>query len=271
MTTKIQRRLAALCISLAVSLPAAATTYSVDFTDMWFNANESGWGVNVIQQADMIFATLFVYGADNTPRWYVTGSGLQGSGGSTFSGSLYSTTGPYFGGAFNPAAVGNAIVGSMTLAFGGPNSGTLTYTVNGVSVTKAITRQPIRSDNLTGHYLGGLTANGSGCNGVTSGPILIFDQLSVTQNVTNLSMTVNFNNANGQPSVCTFTGTYTPQGRLGAASGNFNCTFGGAPGNTGSFTLSNIDASITGFSSSFSGRDQFCSYSGQFGGVKDVQ
>ena len=270
MTTKIQRRLAALCISLAVSLPAAATTYSVDFTDMWFNANESGWGVNVIQQADMIFATLFVYGADNTPRWYVTGGGLQGSG-STFSGNLYSTTGPYFGGAFNPASVGNAIVGSMTLSFSGPNSGTLTYTVNGVSVTKQIQRQPIRSDNLSGHYLGGLTANGSGCSGVSNGPILIFDNLSVTQNGGALSMTVNFNNAAGTGSTCTFTGTYTPQGRLGAASGNFSCTFGTSPGNSGTFSLSNIDASITGFSSSFSGHDQFCSYSGQFGGVKDVQ
>ena len=105
MTTSIQRRLAALLTCLAASLPAAATTYSVDFTDMWYNANESGWGVNVIQQSDIIFATLFVYGADNTPRWYVTGSGLQGSGGSTFSGSLYSTTGPYFGGAFNALGV----------------------------------------------------------------------------------------------------------------------------------------------------------------------
>ena len=125
MTTAIQRRIAALLTCLAASLPAAATTYSVDFTDMWFNANESGWGVNVIQQSDMIFATLFVYGADNTPRWYVTGAGLQGSGGSTFSGNLYSTTGPYFAGSFNPAAVGNAVVGSMTLSFSGPYNGTI--------------------------------------------------------------------------------------------------------------------------------------------------
>ena len=271
MTTKLQRGLAALCLSLAVSLPAAATTYSTDFTDMWFNANESGWGVNVIQQADMIFATLFVYGADNTPRWYVTGGGLQGSGGSTFSGSLYSTTGPYFGGAFNPASVGNAIVGSMTLNFSGPNSGTLTYTVNGVSVTKAITRQPIRSDNLSGHYIGGLIANGTGCNGVSNGPIEIFDNLTVSQNGGALTATVNFFNATGQASTCTFSGTYTPQGRLGAASGNFTCTFGATPGNAGSFTMSALDASTTGFSGNFSGRDQFCSYSGFFGGVKDVQ
>src|SRR2546430_1434382 len=170
MTTSIQRRLAAICISLAASLPAAATTYSVDFTDMWFNSTESGWGVNVIQQSDIIFATLFVYGADNTPRWYVTGAGLQGSGGSTFSGNLYSTTGPYFAGSFNPAAVGSAVVGSMTLSFSGPYNGTMTYSVNGVSVTKAITRQPIRSNNLTGHYIGGPPPHRPGSRGPAHRP-----------------------------------------------------------------------------------------------------
>ena len=270
MMTSLQRRLAALSICCAASLPAAATTYSVDYTDMWFNPNESGWGVNVIQQSDMIFATLFVYGSDSTPRWFVTGTGLQGSG-STFSGSLYSTTGPYFGASFNAASVGNSIVGNMTINFSGPNSGTLTYTVNGVSVTKTIQRQPIRSNNLSGHYVGGVVANGSGCSGVTNGPIQMFDSLSVSQNGGSLSMTVNFNNAAGQPSACTFTGTYTPQGRLGAVSGNFSCTFNGTPGNAGTFNLSAVDAGVYGFSSAFSGHDQFCSYSGQFGGVRDVQ
>jgi hypothetical protein len=271
MTTSIQRRLAALCISLAASLPAAATTYSVDFTDMWFNSAESGWGVNVIQQSDMIFATLFVYGADNTPRWYVTGAGLQGSGGSSFSGALYSTTGPYFAGSFNPAAVGNSVVGSMTLSFSGPYNGTMTYTVNGVSVTKSITRQPIRSNNLTGHYLGGVTANGSACTGVPNGPILIFDNLNVTQSGSTVAMTVTFNNSSGVSSTCTFNGTYTPQGRLGSISGNFSCNFGTTPGNAGTFTLNAVDAGAYGFSSSFSGHDQFCTYAGQFGGVKDIQ
>jgi hypothetical protein len=54
-------------------------------------------------------------------------------------------------------------------------------------------------------------------------------------------------------------------------SGNFSCTFGTAPGNAGSFTLTAVDAGVYGFSSSFSGRDQYCTYAGQFGGVRDVQ
>ena len=270
MTTSIQRGLAALCISLAVSLPAAATTSSVDYTDIYYDAAESGWGLAITQQGDLAFASMYVYGADNTPRWYFTGSGLTLSG-STLSGPLNSTTGPYFGAPYNASLVTSTTVGTMTIAFNGPNNATLTYSVNGVNVSKPIQRLSFRTNNLTGHYLGGLTANGSGCSGVANGPILIFDNLNVTQSGNALTMTVSFNNANGTASTCTFSGTYTPTGRLGTASGNFNCTFGTSPGNTGTFTLSAIDAGIYGFSSSFSGRDQFCTYNGQFGGVRDVQ
>ena len=270
MTTSILRRIAALVFSLAAALPAAATTSSVDFSDIWYDAAEAGWGLAITQQGDMIFVSLYVFGADNTPRWYFTGAGLTG-GGSSFSGGLHSTSGPYFGAPFNAAMVGSSAVGTMSLNFSGPNNGTLTYSVNGVSVTKPITRLSFKTNNLTGRYLGGLTANGSACSGVANGPILIFDNLNVSQSNNSITMTVNFNNATGQPSDCTFTGTYTPQGRLGSVSGNFSCKFNGTPANAGTFTLSAVDAGIYGFSSSFSGRDQFCSYSGQFGGVKDVQ
>jgi hypothetical protein len=84
-------------------------------------------------------------------------------------------------------------------------------------------------------------------------------------------MTVHFNNSTGVASICTFTGTYANQGRLGSVSGNFSCTFGATPGNSGTYTLSAVDAGVYGFSSSFSGHDQYCTYNGQFGGVKDVQ
>lgn len=264
-----KRHAAAFVASLLVSLPAAATNFGTDYTDLWWNPNESGWGVNVIQQWDTIFATLFVYDQAGNAHWFVA-SNLTGSP-STFSGTLYQTTGPYFGGPFNPAAVNAPAVGSMTFAFNGNDTGTLSYTVNGVGVTKSIQRQGFKIDNLTGHYLGGLTANGTGCTGVTNGPILIFDTLTVSQSGNTLSMNVSFFNRSGQQSSCTFNGVLTPSGRSSnVGGGSWNCTSGGAASNAGSFTISGIQSSPTGFSGSFNGRDQFCSYSGQFGGVKDV-
>ena len=264
----LKRYSAAFLATLAISMPASATTYSIDYTDLWYNANESGWGVNLIQQYETIFATLFVYGNDNSARWYVA-SGLMPSGSSqsVFTGTLYQTTGPYFGAStFNPAAVGVTPVGTMTFNFNGPASGTLSYSVNGVNVTKAITRQNWRNNQLTGRYVGGLTAIGTNCQTVANGPIFAFDALVVTQNGTSVVMTVSwFTSATTQAS-CTFSGTYTPSGRLASINGPWSCT----NGNQGTFSMPTIEASGNGFSSVFTGSDQYCTYNGYFGGVRDV-
>ncbi len=263
----IRRHAAAFVASFLVSLPAAATTYGTDYTDLWWNPAESGWGVNVIQQYDTIFATLFVYGADGSAHWFVASS-LKGSP-TTFSGTLYQTNGPYFGSPYSADVV--TPVGSMTFAFDSANTGTLSYTVNGVGVTKSVQRQTFATNNLTGHYLGGLTANGTACNGVANGPILIFDTLTVSQSGNAISLHVDFFSRTGVQSACTFNGTFTPAGRLGTISGgSWSCTQGGAASNAGTFTITSVDAGPTGFSGSFTGADQFCQYSGQFGGVRDV-
>src|SRR4051812_13169103 len=110
------------CLSLLVAVvvslsPSAfATPQPRDATDIWLNPAESGWGLNLIHQGDTIFATLYVYGADGQPKWYFA-SGLTG-GGDSYSGALYESTGPWFGGAFNASAVQTRQVGTMSLAMG---------------------------------------------------------------------------------------------------------------------------------------------------------
>jgi hypothetical protein len=268
MTRILIRYAAAILASLAVCLPAAATTSGDDYTDQWWaGQQESGWGVNFIQQGSTIFATLFVYGTDNTPRWYVA-TMLQQSAGN-YSGQMFSTTGPYFGaGSFNASSVGVTTVGNMSANFSSPYAGTLQYTVNGIAVTKAIIRQGFSNNNLAGHYLGGLTANGVNCQSTTNGPILIFDTLNVAQSGQSLSMGVTFFAAgSGALSQCTFNGTLTLQGRVGnVTNGTWSCT----TGNHGSFTLDMVDANQNGFNARFNGSDQFCTYNGFFGGLKDV-
>ena len=266
----LKRYAVAFLATLAVAFPASATTVGPDYTDQWWNASESGWGVNFIQQNDVIFATLFVYGTDSAVRWYVATLRVSGQ---AFSGPLLQTTGPYFGNAtFNPAAVGVTTVGAMTVAFANQYSGSLTYSVNGVNVTKSIVRQTFAEQNIAGHYQGGLTAQGTNCLNTPNGPILIFDTLSVSQTGRSVNMLVDFISATGLSSQCTFAGTLTAQGRVAQiANGTWNCTFGGSPGNHGTFAMDMLDASQNGFSTRFSGSDQFCQYSGFFGGVKDIQ
>ena len=100
-------------VAAALASVAAATT---NYTDMWWNPAESGWGVTLSQDYNgPIFATFFVYAADSTPRW-VVGVMTSNSVSGVYSGDLLETTG---GAAlssqnFDPAAV--QVVTLATLA-----------------------------------------------------------------------------------------------------------------------------------------------------------
>ncbi len=272
----IQRHVVAFFATLAIAFPAAATTYSTDYTDLWWGGtSESGWGINLVQQGEVIFATMFVYANDNTAHWY-SASALLPVGGSTttYGGDLTESRGPWLGTpTFDPNAVTRTTVGSVTLAFSGPNSGTLNYSVNGAQVSKQITRITWRNVNLAGNYIGGMVGRSSNCTGVGAGQVAVFDNLSVTQNATSVSMRVDFNQGGtGAASVCTYSGTLVQAGRLAAINnGTYSCTVSGAGANQGTFSLSAIDAGVNGFHATYTGQDQYCvSYNGRFGGVRDV-
>jgi len=270
MFKSIARLGAAFIATLTLSLPAAASTFSIDYTDLWGggqpNPTENGWGLNLIQQGDIIFATMFVYGSDNTARWY-SASALSptGGGSTTWTGQLAQTTGPYFGVPWNNAQVAATAVGTMTVSFSSANSGTLTYSVNGVNVTKSISRFSLRAPNLAGHYIGGAVASGCGTNTLT------FDNLTVTQSNTTVGLNIQFYNGQGVLSSCNYNGTLAVTGRTGSISGSYNCTYGSTPGNVGTFNITNLETSINGFNGTLTQSDQFCSSQvGRFGGVKDV-
>jgi hypothetical protein len=75
------------------------------------------------------------------PLWLSMSNGVK-VGEATYSGGLYRSIGPAFNAVpFTPITAANLTqVGNMTLSFDDGDKGTMTYTVNGVSVTKAIQR-----------------------------------------------------------------------------------------------------------------------------------
>ena len=82
----------------------------------------------------------FTYDLDGTPMWLVVTAPKTAPG--TYAGTLYRTTGPAFNAVpFNPASAVPTAVGTATLSFADGNMGTFAYTVNGVSQTKAVTRE----------------------------------------------------------------------------------------------------------------------------------
>ena len=268
MIRTLRNLLAAAALALGFALPASAVTSGIDFTDLWWNPSEPGWGLNVIHQNGIIFATLYVYDAAGTPHFF-SGSETRGSGNS-FSGPLYETRGTSFTvSPYNAAAYGANAVGTITISFSTANSGTLNYNVGATNVTKSITRFAFAADNLSGNYVGGFVANAQCSTGPTG--TIAFDALRVVHNGNAVSMTINFFNNAGASSTCTYNGTYSPMGRQGNISGSYTCNVGGTP-ISGNFTVSNVQASQTGFSGNYAAADNLCSSSsGFFGGVRDSQ
>lgn len=128
-----------------VSPMASSTGFTVyttisPMTGLWWNQNESGWGVGLTQQYGVIFATLYTYDFEGRPTWYVASNCVVAADGCT--GDLYAVTGgspltvPW-----NSANKIVTTVGTINFAFTDTNTGTMNYTINGVTGSRAITRQ----------------------------------------------------------------------------------------------------------------------------------
>jgi hypothetical protein len=215
--------------------------------DLWFPANEGGWGVNILEQGDTIFATLFVYDAQGRSHWYFAsevdrvGPPDEVTHQYRFVGDLYESTGPYYGTAFNPNAVTRRRVGLLGFEGHVDGSGVLTYSVDGVNVSKNVNRFAFRKNNLTGTYLGHQVqgfpdpAVPARSEAMT---ITIDDDFPTTRITTQA--------ASGS---CTYTAPLAQLGELRILSGTFSCT----NGRSGPFTLSNVMVTWDGFTASLDG------------------
>ena len=247
--------------------PTWGTSFSNDQSDLWWNANENGWGIQFVQRGSAIFATMYVYDANGNPTWYfATMEGSKPNGVLTFTGDLYTAQkGSWFGAVpYNPVTLTLVKVGTMTWQKQSGQGGNLTYSVNGVAVSKTgLVRQTTRNDDYTGTYAGGLHAVASGCtnpanNGVSNGG----EALTIAQN--GAAITLNL-----ATDGCTLTGTYAQNGQFGTVSGNYSCT----SGDKGTFALSNMNvtpyamAALLSASSTMTG----CQSAGQIGGVRTDQ
>jgi hypothetical protein len=216
----MKKRIAALAAlaAFASSLACASST-AIDYTDLWFNPAEPGWGLNVIHQGDTLFASLFVYDTGSQPTWYFASSATQAGTTSTFTGTLSRSNGAFFGGPFGGLSV--ATVGTFAFAASGVNSATLTYNVNGTTVTKQLQRDSFKGDNIAGTYIGGSTGTWSGCTAARNGYVEAGATYSVSHDGTSVQI-----REEGAGFQCNYTGTYTQQGRFGAIAGGGVCTDG---------------------------------------------
>ena len=118
-----------------------------DYTGLWFNAQESGWGLSLFQGPTYaMFGLLFVYDNASRPEWYSIQGGRWTSS-TTWTGTVWRTTGPAFSGTFDPSQVMYSQMGTASLDFtqapGEEGMARFTYVINGVSRTRAVHRMAL--------------------------------------------------------------------------------------------------------------------------------
>ena len=264
----VHKRLAAIAAALLVSSANAMSTFSNDITDLWWNENESGWGINIIQQSNILFATLFVYDTTGNAHWYVASS-MTGNDVApyTFSGRLYETTGPAFSApSFDPAAVTRRDVGPISFQFTPPNTGTLTYSVDGVNVSKQVTRQTWRANNLAGTFAGAQVLQESASAAPSCSPktgLQPFDTISITHTADN-SFSMVASSTSTPVEQCRYTGTYSQAGHIGLVDGVYACDSGA----NGTFQLREVELGTNGFTANVFETDRGCGVYGNIAGIR---
>jgi hypothetical protein len=122
---------------LAAALPVAAqSTPNANYTDMWWNASESGWGVSIMQHTgtNQVYAVWYTYDPRETdastgqfkPLWLVMAGGNWTSP-TTLTGAVYVTNGRPFNQPGSNTTVSS--VGTFTFNFTSTQAGTFTYNI----------------------------------------------------------------------------------------------------------------------------------------------
>jgi hypothetical protein len=207
----------------ALALPSHAASYQ----DVWYTPGEEGWGMNIVQQGDILFATWFVHGQDQAPTWF-TATGAK-TGTNTFSGTLATTRGSWFGGTWNAAATSTVAAGTATFTFNDKKTLRLVYSVNGATVTKTLTRLTYAAQNLSGDFYGAELGTPTNCT--NNGKYFAFSLFSIAAsfapggNGGSIKITQETAGATGS-TFCTLSGNFVQYGTAIEASGNYTCTTG---------------------------------------------
>ena len=229
-----------LFLALVLALAASPALASRNYQDMWWLPDESGWGLMVLHQGDVISAVMFHYRADGQPVWYLLSNAPRGTE-EFFTGTLYEVTGPPLFGLFNPAAVLPRNVGSMTLRFTGINEATLSYTIDGATAMRPIQRISYGDLGADGIYFGAQVAVFSCDNSPEIGSYVFPAELDIVAGAirdTRVTTTI----LGGEGVFCDWTdGTFSQAGSLIHGEGLIACRDGNsAPVSFGSFEVEQL-------------------------------
>jgi hypothetical protein len=247
-------------IALLFGLVSAPVLAATDYTDTWWDSNEAGWGVTLTQQANFIFVTFYVYAPDGRPTWYTAYLTRDGTA-ERFSGGVHRSQGTWFGAPWAGSSI--AQVGTATFSADSSTSGTLDYSVDGVTVIKFIERTPLVPLNLAGLYIGGVSGRRSGCP--ASGAIIETMHFDVLHATVSGDVRIDQVSAATGALVCRMEGKAVQSGKVFSIDGaNYTCIDGWSA----IARVFNLRPTPAGFEGQwFSDAGNGCTEDGQFSGV----
>ena len=259
-------RIALLCVAaLMLPSPAFASAFSTSNSDIYNAANESGWAIELVQHADVVFATIYTYDSNMNPIFYsatLVASGTGATGNPIWAGDLIVSKGSWFGAPFDASKSVPRKVGTMSYVPQDTAGGTVSFTIDGVVVTKQISRFTLRFDNYAGIYQGTYKIVASGCtNPSDNGPFFINAVFTVTQGTNALTVVTSEPDGNS----CSYPGNYSQLGQFGQSLGQFTCTNGIKGGNL----FFEMNVTPTDFRGRISGSDNLgCTLNGSLAGIR---
>jgi len=150
-------------VGLMLSFSAAAQTVrQVSYTDIWWNASMPGMGLTIYHTGTVMAAAWYTYGSNNQPLWLIlVGATRQADG--SYLGDLYQSTGPAFNQPHVASQFQQQAVGTGRLSFSAADTGQLSFTIAGQTVTHPLTRLSIGTSTLSLSGYASSILRASGC------------------------------------------------------------------------------------------------------------
>ena len=252
----------------AATTACVALAAHANYTDLWYNPQESGWGANVVQQLETAFVTLFVYGPDGAPTWYVASDAqviAYTSGGlPLFAGTLYRTRGPWHGGAFDPSKVAVEPVGHITLEALARDRMRIEYVAEGVTVTREVIRQTWQVPVTGANYVASFNLR-QAVPGSTPYGTLDY-RAEVLLHLEGGNAFVRADDELGRR--CEYRGSHRQAGRVATIEGEYTCSAGGSgvEGGQGTFAMTDVEVTMHGMTGYLRTSSPALTQYGRFGG-----
>ena len=224
-----RKSIAALSATLAIATPVGATNYQ-DLVE----PERIRLGIQIVQQADTLFLTWFIYNASGQPTWVVSDgvTRIATSPNVVYRGPVVAATGTFFG-APAWAAITPRVVGADDAHLHRCAQRYHQQVIDGTTVTKSITRQTLVPINIAFKHLSRrhFPDPVPGCSNTNNNGTSSWrpHDFSVAHTVGTDALVIN--ELGG--TLCRFSGTLTQFGSSYEATGSYTCQGGPVPDGPG--------------------------------------